>query len=248
MEAQSSSTDLGGSSPGNCVLSAILPSSVSVAATREDVQDATLFREEAAAVARAVDRRRREFATGRACARKALERLGVGSVPILPGPRGEPRWPAGIVGSITHCDGFRGAAVARADDFAALGIDAEPDAGLPDGVLERIALPEERAQIAALVLEKPDVSWDRLLFSIKESTYKAYFPLAERRLSFADASVSIDRRAGTFSVRMLVRSPVLDDRRPNGFSGRWLTRDGLVLSAIAVRAGLAGSPQRGKAP
>ncbi|MXM68985.1 hypothetical protein GR925_37740 [Streptomyces sp. HUCO-GS316] len=70
----------------------------------------------------AVDGRPREFATGRACARRALEALGVAEPgPVLREPGGAPWWPPGVRGSITHCPGYRAAAVADADDALALG-------------------------------------------------------------------------------------------------------------------------------
>ena len=80
------------------------------------------------------------------------------------------------------------------------------------------------------------MSWDRLLFSIKESIYKAWFPLARSWLGFEDASVAIDRSRGTFSAQLLVPGPTLNGRKLDGFSGRWLASDGLVSSAIAVPA------------
>ena len=99
-------------------------------------------------VARAVDRRRAEFTTVRTCARIALGRLGLPPAPLLTGSKREPLWPAGVVGSITHCDGYRAAAVARASEVAAIGIDAEPHDPLPDGILDRVTLPAERAHLA----------------------------------------------------------------------------------------------------
>ena len=113
------------------MLEQILPPAVAVVETFGDLPGATLFPEEEAAIARAVPKRRREFATGRGCARAALNRLGEPPVPILRGPQGAPLWPAGVVGSITHCDGYRAAAVARTSDIATVGLDAEPDKPLP---------------------------------------------------------------------------------------------------------------------
>lgn len=216
------------------MLERILPPRVAVVASREDILDEPLFAAEERALGQAVEKRRREFATARACARAALRELGEPPRAIPAGPRGAPIWPAGIVGSITHCDGYRACAVARDADVATLGVDAEPDAPLPAGLLDDIALPEERAQLAALAREEPGVSWDRLLFSAKESVYKAWFPLAGRWLGFEDATVSIDRLAGTFSVRLLVPGPDLGGGELSGFSGRWLARDRLVLTAISV--------------
>ncbi|HEY0391666.1 MAG TPA: 4'-phosphopantetheinyl transferase superfamily protein [Solirubrobacterales bacterium] len=219
------------------MLEGILPESASVTEIRGDIADATLFAEEKEAISGAVEKRRREFRTGRACARSALAGLGLGCRAIPSGPRGAPQWPSGVVGSITHCDGFRAAAVARVADLATIGIDAEVDAPLPRGVLADIALPEERPSLEALALAEPGVNWDRLLFSIKESVYKAWFPLAERWLGFEDARVWVDRRRGSFVARLLVPGPSLAGRELNAFSGRWLARDGLLLAAIGMPVG-----------
>lgn len=215
------------------MLERILPAEARVAATRGDLQ-VELFAEEQAAIERAVEKRRREFVTARACAREALAQVGRPATPILPGPRGEPLWPAGIVGSITHCKGYRACAVAPASELRALGVDAEPDAPLPDGLLGDIALPEERELLRDLGRRAPGVHWDRLLFSIKESVYKAWYPLAERWLGFEDAVVSIDARRESFSAHLLVPGPRLEGRELRGFAGRWLAADGLVMAAIAL--------------
>lgn len=211
----------------------VLPASVAVAENRGDVHDVELFPEEEAAVGRAVEKRRREFVTARACAREALAQLGLPAVAIPAGPRGEPRWPAGIVGSITHCQGLRACAVAPAEKLATVGIDAEPNEPLPDGLLGDIALPVERERLRELARGAPGVCWDRLLFSIKESVYKAWFPLAERWLGFEDASVSIDAQQCTFEARLLVTGPLVDGSELSGFGGAWLARDGFLLAAIA---------------
>ncbi|MEA2352703.1 MAG: hypothetical protein QOJ14_1117 [Thermoleophilaceae bacterium] len=215
----------------------ILPAAVASADAFEDSEEAFLFPEEEAIVARAVESRRRAFATARACARRALGALGLAPVAI---PRSEgraPLWPDGVVGSITHCDGYRAAAVARAREVTALGIDAEPNAPLRDGVLRLVASAEERARLADLAAADPAIAWDRLLFSAKESTYKAWFPLARRRLGFEDAELTIDAESGTFGIRLLVPGPVVDGSEIRGFDGRWLVREGLVVTAIAAPSG-----------
>jgi enterobactin synthetase component D / holo-[acyl-carrier protein] synthase len=217
------------------VLDEILPASAAVAATRGDILDAGLFPEEEAVIDRAVGKRRREFTTARACARQALAQLGEPPQAIPCGLRGAPQWPPGLVGSITHCDGYRACAVARATDIATLGIDAERNEPLPVGVLADVALPPEREALRSLMREAPGVRWDRLLFSAKEAVYKAWFPLTGRWLGFEDAVVEIDREAGAFSARLLVAGPAIDGRKLIGFRGRWLARDGFLLAAIALR-------------
>jgi len=218
------------------VIEEILPSSVAAAEEFGDRPEAVLFPEEEAVVARAVERRRRSFATARACARQALAELGVPPSPILPGPKGAPQWPAGIAGSITHCNGYRACAVAWTHEVAALGIDAEPDEALPRGVLRRIARPGETRRLSDLAAVDSTVCWERLLFCAKESVYKAWFPLTGRWLGFGDAAVTIDPRAGTFGAQLLVPGPVVGGARLAGFAGRWLARGGLVATAVAVSA------------
>ena len=202
----------------------------------DDPPDVHLYPQEEALLRRAVTSRRLEFGTARWCARRALAKLGLPAVPILPGPRGAPSWPDGVTGSMTHCPGYRAAALAHSTDIATIGIDAEPDGPLPDGVWDRIARPEERPALAELMAAAPGTSWDKLLFSAKESTYKAWFPLAERWLGFTDASVGINPADGTFIARLLVPGPVLAGRQLTEFHGRWLVRNGLVVTAIAVPA------------
>lgn len=196
-----------------------------------------LFPEEALAVAGAVAGRRQEFAVVRQCAREALGRLGLPAVPLVPGHGGAPVWPEGIVGSMTHCRGYRAAVVARADDLRAIGCDAEPNEPLPEpGTLESISLPQERAWVRALTARRPSVCWDRLLFSAKESVFKAWFPLTGRQLDFDEALITPNVRAGTFRADLLVPGPVVGGVRLTGFDGRWRVGGGLVVTAIALRA------------
>jgi 4'-phosphopantetheinyl transferase EntD len=215
------------------VIEEILLPAVAAAEAFEDPPEAVLFPEEQAVIGRAVDRRRREFATARACARAALARLGQPPVAIRPGERGAPSWPAGIVGSITHCAGYRAAAVGRAAEILTVGLDAEPDQPLPDGVLGVIALAAERDSLRDLAQSAPGPNWDRMLFCAKESVYKAWFPLTGRWLGFEQACITLDP-AGTFTARLLVPGPEVDGRALTAFDGRWLARDGLIVTAISV--------------
>jgi 4'-phosphopantetheinyl transferase EntD len=222
----------------------ILPDCVIAVDTTGEELGATLFVEEERVLGRAVDKRRREFLTARACARTALAELGLPAGPIPSGERGEPLWPQGVVGSITHCEGYRACAVARAQDVVTVGIDAEPHAPLPDGLLGDIACPEEALALERLRRCSPQIHWDRLLFSAKEAVYKAWFPLARRWLGFEDALLQLDPQRFTFEARLLVAGPALGEHPLTGFRGRWAVSDGLVLTAIALegRQGQA-SPQ-----
>nr|WP_213453342.1 4'-phosphopantetheinyl transferase superfamily protein [Micromonospora sp. NBRC 107566] len=217
------------------MLAGLVPPGTVAVESFGDTADAFLYPEEEACIARAVDKRRREFTSARVCARAALAQLGIPPAPILPGPRGAPAWPAGVVGSMTHCDGYRAAAVALGRDVCTIGIDAEPAGPLPDGVLEAIALDPERASVSGLSAAVPGVPWDRLLFSAKEAVYKAWFPLTGAWLDFHQARIDIDPAAHTFTATLLVPGPVAGGTRLSGFAGRWLHRDGLVATAIVQR-------------
>jgi 4'-phosphopantetheinyl transferase EntD len=219
---------------GRLVISGILPPEVTAVEAFGDLPGGTLFPAEEAAIARAVLKRRREFSTGRACARAALVKLGLPPAPILRGPEGAPQWPDGVVGSITHCAGYRAAAVARAEDILTVGVDAEPDQPLPDGVLDRISVAEERAWLRGAGTPAGGPNWDRVLFSAKESVYKAWFPLTGRWLGFEEAVITLDPAAGAFAARLLVPGPLAGGQPLTGFSGRWAAGQGLVLTAITV--------------
>src|SRR5260370_38373827 len=114
------------------MLEAIVPGGLYVAESFGDAGAAgALFPAEEAAVAGAAQKRRREFAAVRACARRALTSAGFEPGPVPRGSSGAPVWPPGVVGSMTHCDGYRACAIGRADAYAAIGIDAEPHELLP---------------------------------------------------------------------------------------------------------------------
>lgn len=221
-----------------------------------------LFPVEEAVMHTAGPRRRAEFAAGRLCARAALARLGVPAAPILPGPAGQPRWPAGVTGSITHCAGYRACAVARTTDVAAIGIDAEPDAALPAGLIDMVATGPERAWIRRHAAARrgtgvagaglpdtggpgagprdaggpgagpPAVCWDRLLFSAKEAACKLWYPLTGQWPGLRAAVIGL-ATTGTFTVCLPGPGPGAGDRPATQLTGRWLASGGLIVTAIA---------------
>ena len=225
-----------------------LPADPAAAADHPEAIEAGLFPEEREHIAQAVAKRRVEFAAVRRCARRALHELGYPPVPILPGEQREPQWPEGVVGSMTHCAGYCAAAVARTGDVSALGIDAEVHAPLPEGVLDLISIESERERLAELSGRQPgSVHWDRILFSAKESVYKAWFPLTHRWLGFEEADIVL-RIDGSFEVTLLngrngaepaagaaappAASASADSGIPRGFAGRWAVSGGLIATAV----------------
>jgi 4'-phosphopantetheinyl transferase EntD len=216
------------------VIEEILPEGVIAVDTRKEWLDIELFPQEQVALGQAVEKRRREFITARACARRALKQLGLPPSPIATGERGQPLWPAGVVGSITHCRGYCACALARVSKLAGVGIDAEPNEPLPEGVLWKIARADEMLWLAELARTEPAVHWDRLLFSAKEAVYKVWFPIAERWLGFEDAVLTLDLVERTFHARLLRPWPDVDICFPQALEGRWLVGGGLVLTALVL--------------
>ena len=217
------------------MIETILPPSVATFSTGDDLLDEELFPEELEALGNPVEKRRREFVTGRACARRALERLGVEPGPVPSGPKGEPVWPAGVVGSITHCRVLRACAVARTDDLHSVGIDAEVHEPLPPGVLESIA--NQRERLALAQAGGGGISLDRVFFSAKEAIYKAWFPLAERWLGFEDVHMTLSVPDRSFHGKLLVPGPEVAGRPLTEFRGRWLAEGDLVFAAVVIGGG-----------
>ena len=145
-------------------------------------------------------RREAEFRAGRACARQALAQFGYRNWALIPAPTREPIWPQGIVGSITHADGYCAAVVARACGCAGLGIDVETIGRINDAVAPLICSAEE------LALFDDGLSGSRrallaLLFSAKESVFKAIFPGERVVFEPADVEVEFDWDIGTFRAQ-----------------------------------------------
>jgi enterobactin synthetase component D / holo-[acyl-carrier protein] synthase len=213
------------------LLADLLPPFVSAVETREDRLDVELFPEEELALRHAVEKRRREFATGRACAREALAGLGFPPSPLGSGAKGEPLWPPGVVGSITHCEGYRACAVAPSSSALMLGIDAERNAPLREGVWEEVAHGRERE------LQEADAGGghhlDAVLFSAKEAIFKAWYPVARRWLGFGDAELRIDG-SGAFTARLLVPGPEVSGAPLREFAGRWAADGDVVVTAVLV--------------
>jgi 4'-phosphopantetheinyl transferase EntD len=215
----------------------ILPSCVESEEAYNDFAYAPLYAVEEQIVARAVAGRRFEFATSRACARRALGLLGLPPTPIGRGRHGNPVWPAGVVGSITHCEGYRAAAVAWSTSKASIGIDAEPAAALPAGLLSSIADPRESRQARALAVEDPATPWDRLLFSAKESVYKAWFSLAEQNLGLKDVHVVLGPDRGVFSGWVLSNGASVSEavKPAVSFEGRWMIGGDLMVTTASPK-------------
>jgi 4'-phosphopantetheinyl transferase EntD len=218
---------------GDGVFERLLPAGAVVAegTVGDEWGDDALFPEERAAVVGAVAARRSEFAAGRRYARRALAILGLPGCPIPVGPGREPRWPPGVTGSITHCAGYCAVAVGWRHVLGSLGIDLERDEPLASEIEELVCRPVERRQAAAL--RPSGMAWTTIIFSAKESLYKAWFPLTGRWLDFHEVEVEVDPGHGTFAAHLAASArAVLELGGP--VQGRFLVSSGYVATAVVV--------------
>jgi 4'-phosphopantetheinyl transferase EntD len=140
-----------------------------------------------------------------------------------------------VVGTISHCTGYRVAAVPRGGDLLALGVDAGPAGPLPRGVLDAATVSEERGMRDGCRRAAPEVCWGRVLFSAKESVCKAWFPPTGRPLDFLDAFVRLDVQRGAFSAVPLVPGQWVGTSLLSGSTGRWAVVGGLVPTGTGHR-------------
>jgi 4'-phosphopantetheinyl transferase EntD len=199
------------------LVSRILAPGIFGAEIADTGQPVALHPQEEAVVARSAEKRRRDFALGRTCARAALAELGHGSAVIEVGEGGVPLWPAGLVGSITHTSGYAAALVAEARRFSGVGVDAERVGGVTEDLWPRLFDPAERDSLSALGdAERPLVA--TLFFSAKEACYKAW--AMKGALPFRE--IRIAREEGGFTAT----------RADKSLRGRYVVEGDLMLTGV----------------
>ena len=135
---------------------------------------------------------------------------------------------------MTHCAGYAAAAVGSSPAIVGIGIDAEPDAPLPDGVLQLVATPGEQDRLSPTQPGGPH--WDRLLFSAKEAIYKAWFPVVGDWLDHQDAEIVFHPHNQSFTA-LLSRDGLIINRHPiHRLHGRWTRNHGILATAVVLSA------------
>ena len=143
-----------------------------------------------------------DFSTGRYCAIKALEQLGIQDAIIPIGEDRAPIWPEGIVGSISHCDSLTGAIVAKSSDHISLGLDIEEIGRVTSDLWDLVFTENEKNYLFRLSDEDILVQ-STAIFSIKEAFYKFQHPLTKTFLDFLDVEVVMP---GLNQVKVLVET------------------------------------------
>jgi enterobactin synthetase component D len=119
-----------------------------------------------------VSRRQAEFFAGRWASRRAIQRLGRVAEDIGIGPSRAPRWPIGLIGSISHSGSIAAAIVAMRGTCTGIGIDIERtvDADTGSTLFPHVVNSQEIE-----VLTRAGLPWRTALtlaFSVKESFFK----------------------------------------------------------------------------
>ena len=175
--------------------------------------------------------RRREFAAGRSCARKALLQLGCPSVALPTGSDRLPQWPVGYIGSISHSRDYCWAAVAGSEFHASLGIDVERIDAVELDLAEEICTAEELRWLERLP-NSTQQSKLAIIFSAKEALYKAQYPLTRSLFGFDVIQISVQVESGTFSGRF--REDVPPFQRGTVLSGRFNLSEYHVATALTI--------------
>lgn len=139
---------------------------------------------------RSVVKRRAEHLAGRYCAIRSLASYGVHTNSIDIGRNRCPVWPCSTLGSISHCDGYAVAVSAIENQFSGVGID-----------IEEVVSLETARKLREQVFSKDELSVFRsscqsyshiftLVFSVKESFFKAVYPRVGYYFDFDAVSVS----------------------------------------------------------
>jgi len=154
---------------------------------------------------RAAEKRRREFSLGRAAAHEAIRSLlGDSPHPVRKGANGEPLWPEGLVGSITHSGNTAAAAVGRRRDTEGIGIDLEAlSKRVSFSISRKVCTEQELGWVQGAGRPEEENLRLRMIFSAKESVYKALFPTGRIFLGFQDAELAWDSRERRFLGRLL---------------------------------------------
>lgn len=139
---------------------------------------------------KAVRKRRAEYLASRMVVRNALSRMGIEAAILSNDADRAPVWPVGISGSLSHSHQSIAVLLSRRENRLLLGVDCETilRAETAEQMQSVIVTPEEKQRLLESGL--PFATALTLAFSIKESLYKALFPLLRQAMDFRAAEIT----------------------------------------------------------
>ena len=178
------------------------------------------------------EKRRAEFSAGRLCARRALAEFGIVNFPLQINDDRRPRWPDGIVGSISHTSDYCAVLVARVTDVSAIGFDVERTERIGEELWNALFTFRERERLRRLSSARCAID-ATIIFSAKEAFYKCHFAHSPSWLDFSDVEIEIvpgrDEHAGTFNIQ-----PCSARVAPADYNGRFVIAWGFAATSVVI--------------
>ena len=181
--------------------------------------------------------RKEHYRSGRICAGEVLSKLGTLGQPVLRDPQTrEPLWPEGISGAITHSGKWAAAAAGKTSDVLGIGIDLEDLERQVDSRISRhVCIPEEQKWLQECGEECLEQNL-KIIFSAKESIFKAFFPYTRTYLHFHDARILMEQ---TFFQNSKPDSLSVKEKnsKPEKFEFVYLMLNDKVISQTGISEG-----------
>ena len=181
--------------------------------------------------------RKEHYRSGRICAGEVLSKLGTIGQPVLRDPQTrEPLWPEGISGAITHSGNWAAAAAGKTSDVLGIGIDLEDLERQVDSRISRhVCIPEEQKWLQECGEDFLEQNL-KIIFSAKESIFKAFFPYTRTYLHFHDARILMEQtffqnsKSDSLSVKK-------KNSKPEKFEFVYLMLNDKVISQTGISEG-----------
>ena len=181
--------------------------------------------------------RKEHYRSGRICAGEVLSKLGTLGQPVLRDPQTrEPLWPEGISGAITHSGKWAAAAAGKTSDVLGIGIDLEDLERQVDSRISRhVCIPEEQKWLQECGEDFLEQNL-KIIFSAKESIFKAFFPYTRTYLHFHDARILMEQ---TFFQNSKPDSLSVKEKnsKPEKFEFVYLLLNDKVISQTGISEG-----------
>ena len=181
--------------------------------------------------------RKEHYRSGRICAGEVLSKLGTLGQPVLRDPQTrEPLWPEGISGAITHSGKWAAAAAGKTSDVLGIGIDLEDLERQVDSRISRhVCIPEEQKWLQECGEDFLEQNL-KIIFSAKESIFKAFFPYTRTYLHFHDARILMEQ---TFFQKSKSDSLSKKEKnsKPEKFEFVYLLLNDKVISQTGISEG-----------
>ena len=215
------------------IIARLFPDCVATACRRIGRSTINLYPQEQELIKKAVDKRRHEFAAGRACAREALGAIGFCPMPILQNDARAPVWPGGVLGAISHSHTWAGAAVTRSPDLCGIGLDIETIERVNLNI-GRMVLTQQETDVHTALPDAKKKQHLALVFSAKEAVYKCLSPVSPVRIGFKDAIV---RQTNGQKFEVLMSGSIANALPACAcMTGSYFLHEGCVFTGIVLGA------------